>query len=67
MAFILLLAAAAAPAPTDGVKAQAQAKIRVLQGIRVTEKAWAAAERRMDHLIRDDTGRDIRLRTIDFE
>lgn len=61
---LLILAAAAAVQP---VRTQARVTVRVLQAAKVTEDEWKAARHRTDRIIHDELGREMRLRTIDFE
>lgn len=61
---ILILAAAAQPTER---RVQAQATVRILTSATVTEAQWKLAKRRTDRRIRDELGRVVRLRTIDFE
>jgi len=61
---MLILAAAAQPAEP---RLQTRATARILNSAKATETQWNFAERRMDRLVRDELGREVRLRTIDFE
>lgn len=61
---ILFLAAAAQPAER---RMPPQATVRILTAAEVTEAQWKLAKRRTERRIRDELGRVVRLRTIDFE
>lgn len=60
---MLVLAAAQPSAP----RVQAPTTIRILSSARASEAQWKLSKRRRDRLIRDEQGRQVRLRTIDFE
>lgn len=66
MSLTLLAAAALAVEPTQRI-IQARATIRIISHVKVTEASWKTAARRRDRVLRDESGRLIRLRTIDFE
>lgn len=63
----LSILAAAAAAAVQPVTTQARVTMRVLQAAKVTEDEWKAARRQTDRIIHDELGREVRLRTIDFE
>jgi len=62
---VMLLAAATQAPPL--VTSSARATIRIVQSARASERDWRSSERRSDQLIRDERGRELRLRTIDHE
>ena len=62
---MLAIALAAIVAQPHG--AIAQARIRIVQQVRVSERSWRSASRRSERLIVEQDGRISRLRTIDFE
>ncbi len=67
MTFAFVALAVAIQRAEPRVRARAQASIRVLNGVRITKADWEASNRKSDRLIRDKSGQQVRLRTIDFE
>lgn len=61
---IVMLAAAAEPVKPQS---QPQATVRIVKPGTVSEAQWKLAKRRRDRIIHDEQGRELRLRTIDFE
>jgi hypothetical protein len=61
---LLVMAAAAQPVSAPG---QARATVRIIKPFKVNEDQWKAAKRRSDRVVRDESGRLLQLRTIDFE
>jgi hypothetical protein len=67
MTYALLALAAAIQLTEPQMHARAQISIRILNGARITRANWEASTRKSDRVIRDKTGTQLRLRTIDFE
>jgi hypothetical protein len=61
---LLVMAAAAQPVSPPG---QARAMVRIIRPFRINEEHWKAAKRRSDRVVRNESGRLMPLRTIDFE
>lgn len=49
------------------VATEARVAVRIYQGGRVSRQDWHASPNRQERIIRDDLGREVRLRTIDYE
>jgi hypothetical protein len=67
MTFAILALAAAIRSVEPQAQARAQVSIRILNGARVTKADWEASKRKSDRLVRDKSGTQVHLRTIDFE
>lgn len=64
MFIAILLAGTVQPAEP---RVQVRATVRILNSVTVTEDKWRLTKGRKERLIRDELGRKVRLRTIEFE
>jgi hypothetical protein len=65
--FGMLLAVVTTTPPATLPPKPATVSVRVLKATRVSEEIWKAEPRRVERVVRDQDGREVRLRLIEFE
>jgi len=62
-----LVAIALAVPPPAAPRVEARATVRVLTSVRMSKETWDASPNRTERLVREQDGRWVLLRTVDFQ